>query len=39
MSFADNGHEVVGGPGSQTADHACDGKGIDYIEVCFGLSD
>jgi len=32
----DNGHEVVGGPGSQTPAHACDGKGIDYIEACFG---
>ena len=32
----DNGHEVVGGPGSQSADHACDGKGIDYIDACFG---
>jgi hypothetical protein len=26
--------EVVGGPGSQTADHACDGKGIDYLSAC-----
>ena len=23
-------------PGSQTAAHACDGKGIDYIDACFG---
>lgn len=29
-------HEVVGGPGSQKANHACDGKGIDYIDACFG---
>ncbi len=29
-------HEVVGGPGSQTAAHACDGKGIDYVDACFG---
>jgi len=29
-------HEVVGGPGSQTAAHACDGKGIDYLDACFG---
>jgi hypothetical protein len=29
-------HEVVGGPGSQKPSHACDGKGIDYIDVCFG---
>jgi hypothetical protein len=27
--------DVVGGPGSQTAQHACDGKGIDYIDACF----
>ena len=27
---------VVGGPGSQKAGHACDGKGIDYLEACFG---
>jgi hypothetical protein len=26
--------ELVGGPGSQTAAHACDGKGIDYVEAC-----
>ena len=32
----DNGHEVVGGPGSQKAGHACDGKGIDYLDACFG---
>lgn len=25
---------VVGGPGSQTAEHACDGKGIDYASAC-----
>jgi hypothetical protein len=29
-------HEVVGGPGSQKPAHACDGKGIDYIDACFG---
>jgi len=28
--------EEVGGPGSQKPEHACDGKGIDYIDVCFG---
>jgi hypothetical protein len=28
---------VVGGPGSQTPNHACDGKGIDYIDVCFSF--
>ena len=26
--------ELVGGPGSQTAEHACDGKGIDYLSAC-----
>ena len=26
--------DVVGGPGSQTAEHACDGKGIDYLDAC-----
>ena len=26
--------EVVGGPGSQTPDHSCDGKGIDYLDAC-----
>src|SRR5215212_9534088 len=31
-----NPHGVVGGPGSQTAEHACDGKGIDYTSACFG---
>jgi hypothetical protein len=25
---------VVGGPGSQRPEHACDGKGIDYIDAC-----
>ena len=29
-------HEGVGGPGSQKPSHACDGKGIDYIDACFG---
>jgi len=29
-------HEVVGGPGSQSPQHACDGKGIDYMDACFG---
>jgi hypothetical protein len=28
--------ELVGGPGSQTPAHACDGKGIDYLEACGG---
>jgi hypothetical protein len=30
----ENGHEVVGGPGSQKPEHACNGKGIDYLEAC-----
>lgn len=25
-------HNVVGGPGSATPEHACDGKGIDFID-------
>lgn len=29
-------HEEVGGPGSHKANHACDGKGIDYLDACFG---
>jgi len=28
--------EVVGGPGSMKPSHACDGKGIDYLDACFG---
>ena len=31
-----SGKEEVGGPGSMKANHACDGKGIDYIDDCFG---
>jgi hypothetical protein len=27
-------HETVGGPGSQKENHACNGKGIDYLEAC-----
>jgi hypothetical protein len=27
--------EVVGGPGSQKPEHACDGNGIDYLDACF----
>jgi hypothetical protein len=26
--------EEVGGPGSMKPAHACDGKGIDYLEAC-----
>ena len=29
-------HETVGGPGSKKESHACDGKGIDYLDACFG---
>ena len=25
-------HNLIGGPGSMTEEHACDGKGIDYLE-------
>ena len=28
--------EEVGGPGSSSPQHACDGKGIDYLDACFG---
>lgn len=31
-----SGKEEVGGPGSMTDEHACDGKGIDYLSACFG---
>jgi hypothetical protein len=27
-------HDVVGGPGSQKPEHACDSKGIDYASAC-----
>ena len=27
-------HETVGGPGSMKESHACNGKGIDYLEAC-----
>jgi hypothetical protein len=32
----ENGHETVGGPGSEKPQHACNGKGIDYLGACFG---
>jgi hypothetical protein len=35
-TLGNSGHDVVGGPGSQKPNHACDGKGIDYIDACFG---
>jgi hypothetical protein len=28
--------EEVGGPGSMTDAHACDGRGIDYLDDCLG---
>ena len=31
-------HEEVGGPGSHKPGHACDGKGIDYLDACGGGS-
>jgi hypothetical protein len=34
--LADPDAAEVGGPGSSKAEHACDGKGIDYISACFG---
>ena len=34
-NVGNNPHEVAGGPGSQTDAHACDGKGIDYLDACF----
>ena len=36
LGNSDNGKEVVGGPGSAKPGHACDGKGIDYLDACFG---
>jgi hypothetical protein len=36
LGNSSNGHEEVGGPGSQKAVHACNGKGIDYLDACFG---
>ena len=31
-----SGKEEVGGPGSMKDGHSCDGKGIDYLDECFG---
>lgn len=31
-----SGKGEVGGPGSMKDGHACDGKGIDYFDACFG---
>jgi hypothetical protein len=28
--------DLIGGPGSMKDDHACDGKGIDYLGACAG---
>jgi hypothetical protein len=27
-------HETAGGPGSKKESHACNGKGIDYLDAC-----
>ena len=38
-TFGDHGggQDGVAGPGAEKAgDRACDGKGLDYIEACFG---
>ncbi|HLW18486.1 MAG TPA: hypothetical protein VKV69_14110 [Actinomycetota bacterium] len=34
LGSGNNPHGVVGGPGSQKPNHACDGKGIDYLDAC-----
>jgi hypothetical protein len=34
LGSGNNPFGVVGGPGSQTPNHACDGKGIDYLDAC-----
>lgn len=36
MSPQHSGKDEVGGPGSMKPEHACDGKGIDYFDACFG---
>lgn len=36
MSPDHSGKDEVGGPGSMKPAHACDGKGIDYYDACFG---
>jgi hypothetical protein len=36
LGNSSNGKEEVGGPGSMTPSHACDGKGIDYLDACAG---
>lgn len=36
MSPEHSGKDEVGGPGSMKSGHACDGKGIDYLDTCFG---
>ena len=36
MSPDHSGKDEVGGPGSKKPAHACDGKGIDYYDACFG---
>jgi hypothetical protein len=34
-TLGNSGHDEVGGPGSHKLNHACDGKGIDYLSSCF----
>ena len=36
LGNSDNGKDEVGGPGSMKSGHACDGKGIDYLDDCAG---
>jgi len=35
LGSGNNPQGVVGGPGSQTPDHACNGTGIDYLGACY----
>jgi hypothetical protein len=35
-TLGNSSKEEVGGPGSMKPEHACDGKGIDYVDACFG---
>jgi hypothetical protein len=34
LGSGNNPFGVVGGPGNQKVNHACDGKGIDYLSAC-----
>lgn len=35
LGAGNNPNGVVGGPGSQKPNHACNGTGIDYISACY----